>query len=140
MARSEDPPGDGPTGRPGRAREQVLAADPSCVRRARLLVRQACDDVGAGTDTCDTVVLLTSEAVTNVVRHACGPARLVVRAVPGAVRVEVGDDSPRRPRPAEGGTGDLGGRGLGIVGALARAWGVVDAPRGKTVWFEVALG
>jgi serine/threonine-protein kinase RsbW len=38
----------------------------------------------------------------------------------------------RFPAPTE-----PSGRGLRIVEALARAWGTVDSPGGKTVWFTL---
>jgi hypothetical protein len=40
----------------------------------------------------------------------------------------------RHPEPTES-----RGRGLLLVGALARHWGVEPGPDGKTVWAELAL-
>ncbi len=107
-------------------------------RTARHLVTQWCCDARAGTQCCDTAVLLTSEIVTNALLHGCGAVRLGVQAIGLAVRVEVGDDEPRHPRtPAQDDDAE-GGRGMLIVDALASAWGVIDNALGKIVWFEIA--
>jgi anti-sigma regulatory factor (Ser/Thr protein kinase) len=93
----------------------------------------------------EVVALLVGELVTNAIVHtSSGAVGLVVRLGDQAVRVEVHDASPRLPprpgRPAA--ADDQGGRGLGLVAALATRWGVeVDAAGhgdGKVVWFEVA--
>jgi anti-sigma regulatory factor (Ser/Thr protein kinase) len=84
--------------------------------------------------------LLTSELVSNAVRHAeLDPSQeIVVRIVAdGYVRVEVADQGPafeadlRRP-----GSGS-GGWGLFLVDAVATSWGVEREGSGKRVWFEV---
>jgi anti-sigma regulatory factor (Ser/Thr protein kinase) len=84
--------------------------------------------------------LLTSELVSNAVRHAqLDPSQeIVVRIVAdGYVRVEVVDQGPpfeadlRRP-----GSGPRGW-GLLLVDAVATSWGVEREGSGKRVWFEV---
>jgi anti-sigma regulatory factor (Ser/Thr protein kinase) len=92
-------------------------------------------------------VLLTSELVTNVVRHAQTDFTVAVTSDLG-VRVEVHDGMaatdafreilarPPTDVPAE----SPGGRGLGLVRALASRIGLDDAPGtsdGKIVWFEL---
>jgi anti-sigma regulatory factor (Ser/Thr protein kinase) len=84
------------------------------------------------------VVLVTSELVTNAIRHA--GADLLVRLVreQDQIRLEVTDPLPELPelrRP------DLdSGRGLHIVGAVADRWGVVPIPGvGKRVWAAFEL-
>jgi anti-sigma regulatory factor (Ser/Thr protein kinase) len=81
--------------------------------------------------------LLTSEVVSNVVRHV-GSA-VVLRAIRDDdwIRVEVDDTSDalpviEHPRPL-----DLGGRGMVLVDTLADRWGADLHPGGKTVWFEI---
>jgi|SRR5690242_259940 hypothetical protein len=72
-----------------------------------------------------------------------GTFRVRITMRPEVLRVEVEDDGG--PWRADGGLTDLNGRGLVIVGAMARAWGVstvwrVDAGQaGCTVWFEMPL-
>jgi anti-sigma regulatory factor (Ser/Thr protein kinase) len=91
--------------------------------------------------------LLTSELVTNVVKHAGTQLTLVVRVEPG-VRVEVHDgvaatrafrEILARP-PTDVPATSPGGRGLGLVSALASRFGLDDEPGewdGKVVWFEL---
>lgn len=115
----------------------VLAPDPAAVRLARAFVRRACLDRGLEPDTCDTVLLLTSELVTNAFVHGRSEARVRVLLEPDRVRVEVGDDNSRHPRAEEADADALDGRGVTILSSLATSWGVRDEPYGKTVWFEV---
>lgn len=86
--------------------------------------------------------LLTSELVTNSVRHGtAGPAsrlRFKAKAETGKIRVEVSDwgsgfDADRpRPHPR----GAVGGFGLYLVDRLASRWGV-DRQGPVRVWFEL---
>lgn len=114
----------------------TLANSLSSVGRARSFVRQAIrgriDD-----EVVSTVELLTSEVVTNALLHAQSAAELHVMMVDDVVRVEVSDWSPRPPvqRPID--EEAASGRGMLIVEALARAWGVELRDGGKQVWFEV---
>jgi anti-sigma regulatory factor (Ser/Thr protein kinase) len=95
------------------------------------------------TDTRDTVELLTSELVTNALRHAVtGPAvaqEISLRATLFAdvVRVEVEDGDPTMGRRVA--SDEEGGRGLLTVSRLAKEWGVIRCSTGKTVWFTCSL-
>jgi anti-sigma regulatory factor (Ser/Thr protein kinase) len=106
--------------------------------------------VGAALEHCDprvreTVVLMTSELVSNVIRHANTEVRVSVEPGP-PIRVEVHDhvaatDAFRaivttRPEPVP--RHAPGGRGLPLVHDLASRIGLVDdVGGGKVVWFEV---
>lgn len=118
-------------------RSTRLAAKPASARAARRFVLDALAGA-APPDLEETVVLLASELVTNAVVHVGGEIEVLVRLTPTAVRVEVTDGSEVTPSPRRAGADDTSGRGLTLVEALARRWGV-DAipPGGKTVWFEV---
>jgi len=94
-------------------------------------------DVGA--HCLDTVVLLTSEIVTNAVLHASGCVRLRVWLNPAWVRVEVADSSPVPPTLRNYGPEAATGRGMRLVSTLTTRWGVDPDPDGKSVWFEVAV-
>ena len=95
-------------------------------------------------------VLLTSELVTNVIRHARTEFTVVVR-FDGAIRVEVHDGQAateafrtiiRRP-PIAIPTESARGRGLGLVRVLASRFGLADERGlrdGKVVWFELDYG
>jgi anti-sigma regulatory factor (Ser/Thr protein kinase) len=105
--------------------------------RARSFVRGAvrsalCDDA------VDTVELLTSEVVTNAIRHAAAAPKISVRAAEGRVRVSVEDADARWPTRRNATVDDLSGRGIALVDSLAAGWGVERlAHSGKSVWFEV---
>ena len=85
----------------------------------------------------DTLVLLTSELVTNVVAHARTNCHLGVELFPDVVRVSVSDESgtPLQPRTAT--LEEESGRGLSLVETLSSNWGIITRTTGKTVWFEM---
>src|SRR4051812_20351195 len=91
----------------------------------------------------DDVLLLTTELVTNSVRHSPaagnGMVDVAVLLAPERIRVEVSDPGtgfdhvPHRP-----GTLSEGGRGLFLVDALAERWGMGESER-TTVWYELGV-
>ncbi len=90
-------------------------------------------------DPRDTAALLTTELVSNAIRHTRDELTLTVRLEAGTLRVGVSDSSHRRPQLVQVGERDTSGRGLHLVEALAVRWGVDAEGRGmgKTVWFEL---
>ncbi|MGI4895953.1 MAG: ATP-binding protein [Janthinobacterium lividum] len=87
--------------------------------------------------------LLTTELVTNAVRHGREPVELTVSVdsdgIP-AVRVCVSDGEPSSPVLHHAEPGANGGRGIALVDALATHWGSqLHTPPavGKIVWFEL---
>lgn len=114
-----------------------LVRDPTSVRAARRFVLNAL--AGADSeDLEDTVSLLVSELVTNAVIHAGSDVEVLVRLLPGAVRVEVMDSSDEGLVAKDASAEDVSGRGLALVESLARRWGVHPRPGGgKSVWFEI---
>jgi anti-sigma regulatory factor (Ser/Thr protein kinase) len=90
-------------------------------------------------DLTETVELLVSEVVTNVVRHAQTDGSIVVTRSAFGVRVEVSDSAGGEPTPLSPEPRQPSGRGLSIVNAMATRWGVASSPdgSGKSVWFEV---
>lgn len=101
------------------------------------IARAYCDGVLLGEvdrDRRDDARLVVSELVTNAVVHARTRIDLTIVVRDAAVRIEVTDFDVDRPKIW---TGDEGGRGIPIVEALGRAWGVVDMGSGKTVWCEL---
>lgn len=85
----------------------------------------------------DDVALLTSEVVTNAIRHTRAACAVAVRWTGTRVRVEVTDVDPRHPSPREASADAEDGRGLLLVESLSAAWGCEEVPAGKVVWFEV---
>jgi anti-sigma regulatory factor (Ser/Thr protein kinase) len=115
-----------------------LPGDPSAVPAARRFASQHLLDFGGSQEIVDKTRLLVTELATNAVMHAHSPIRLTVESDDESVRVEVRDDDPRPiGRPVAPDAEATSGRGLWLVDALARSWGVNCNDRGKTIWFEV---
>jgi serine phosphatase RsbU (regulator of sigma subunit)/anti-sigma regulatory factor (Ser/Thr protein kinase) len=114
-----------------------LAGHLSEVARARRLAIEWAERTGCDGD---EAALLVTEVATNALRHGGPGVDLWVRpGAEGGLRVELidgrADAVPRARRPDDD---EEGGRGLLIVGALARAWGTERLSAGKCVWFELA--
>lgn len=87
----------------------------------------------------DTAGLVVSELVTNAVN--AGSSRLEVRlgVHHDHVRLAVGDDAAGLPTVRRATPIDQHGRGLAIVSALSRSWGVERSAFGKHVWVLLPL-
>ncbi|MFJ5077688.1 SpoIIE family protein phosphatase [Streptomyces sp. NPDC088553] len=114
-----------------------LPREPRSVGRARELARTQLKAWDLE-PLVDTVELLVSELVTNALRYGEGEIRL--RLLRDRTLVcEVWDAGLVQPRRRRAKDTDEGGRGLQLVGLLSSSWGSRRTPRGKTVWFELAL-
>lgn len=113
-----------------------LPCSPDSAALARRVVVRACESWRRA-PLCDALELVTTELVANAVRHARSSVRLTVRPTSAGVLVEVADDSPRLPERREPGLFDESGRGLWLVDAMARRWGVEREVPGKRVWAEL---
>ncbi|MFE1903569.1 SpoIIE family protein phosphatase [Streptomyces gardneri] len=114
-----------------------LPREPRSVGRARELARTQLKAWDLE-PLVDTVELLVSELVTNALRYGEGEIRL--RLLRDRTLVcEVWDAGLVQPRRRRARDTDEGGRGLQLVGLLSSSWGSRRTPRGKTVWFELAL-
>jgi len=113
---------------------------PESVRVFRQLARAVAGDDDQG----DTAALCVSELVTNALVHSRsglpgGAVTVCFEALPGCggLRIGVRDDGTRVPAAACPGIGLPGaaesGYGLGIVAAVAAAWGVSTDPDGHSV-------
>ena len=116
----------------------LLAAAKSSVPESRVLVGRALRDLPGAS--LEVVLLLTSELVTNAVRHGTGPVGLRLAWDDRRVRVEVEDASPERPVVRAIDQSASHGRGLMLIDALSEDWGVEAVGPGKTVWFSLHLG
>ncbi|MDW4907809.1 ATP-binding protein [Streptomyces sp. ADMS] len=87
---------------------------------------------------CDTATLAVSELVTNAVRHGQGnPVGLRVTSSDGELRIEVTDGNPTPARLREAGEAAENGRGLLLIAALAKEWGV--SYDGRMTWCSLAI-
>jgi anti-sigma regulatory factor (Ser/Thr protein kinase) len=117
--------------------DEVLPRRPVAVRHARAL---ASDALARDPEPHDELALVITELVANAIRHGRGRRmrlRMVTRA--GMVRVEVENrcwhTTPRRRLLTES---KPNGRGLALVAAYSRSWGIDQSARGRTlVWAEI---
>jgi anti-sigma regulatory factor (Ser/Thr protein kinase) len=91
-----------------------------------------------GQEAVESAVLIISELVTNAVVHSGSSViSCALLLGSGSLHIEVTDQGSGQQEVAlrEPATDDVSGRGLLIVSALAKAWGVTPAsPCGRTVW------
>jgi anti-sigma regulatory factor (Ser/Thr protein kinase) len=123
----------------------TLPTSPFWARRYTRFFLDSCRGISA--ETAETAELLVSELVTNAVRFAGDPARVLryseradaprillsLRHFPGCLLIEV-HDADRNP-PVLSGHDDLAesGRGLMLVGALSTGWSYFFPPDGGKV-------
>jgi serine/threonine-protein kinase RsbW len=116
---------------------RAFPAIPAQVREARQFLSAMLDDCPAAGD----AILCLSELVTNATLHSRsrepdGHFRVLVQLHGSHLRVEVSDQGGPWARPVN--TDERNGRGLLIVGQLARAWGRTgNEETGRTIWFEL---
>ncbi|MFJ9905255.1 ATP-binding protein [Streptomyces sp. NPDC101152] len=88
------------------------------------------------------VRLCVTELLTNVIDHVGEGTPVTVRVTGtnlGHTRIEVTDPDPRAlPTLLSASETAESGRGLALVDALARRWGVDQGARHKTLWCELA--
>ena len=116
-----------------------LTAGPAAATHARRHVRALLGAWDVPVDSY-TAALLTSELVTNAVKHATEPADVVHLVVSwdGRLRVEVHDRSRRPPVLLDAPPDAEAGRGLMLLAQLATDWGYRWTVSGKAVYFILA--
>ncbi|MFE9045635.1 ATP-binding protein [Streptomyces sp. NPDC007818] len=83
--------------------------------------------------------LVVSELVTNAVRHAAGPYRLVLELCRDNVEISVFDRETAAPVPREHDPRRIGQHGVEIVLAVCESLTVEPAPDGKRVRARLSL-
>lgn len=83
------------------------------------------------------LALLVSEVLANAMEHGEPPITVTVDWDEHRLRVSISDASSATPIHRRPSVGDGDGRGIWLVDRQASAWGVEQAPKGKTVWFEL---
>ena len=120
-----------------RARRISLSTGPVAPARARRHVRAAIYAWDVPVEET-TAVLLTSELVTNAIRHETGETvMLAISCACGRFRVDVHDTSCFLPIPVHGPADAEAGRGLMLVSSLSSQWGFYPTPAGKAVYFTL---
>jgi anti-sigma regulatory factor (Ser/Thr protein kinase) len=118
----------------------TLPGLPENVRDARQFVVQA---IGAGHAQADTAALLTSELVTNALKHSRsglpgGTVELIVAAKAASLLISVIDNgSDLGPPQAGNSPGEESGNGLLLVESLAEDWGFASETGRTVVWFRL---
>ncbi len=119
-----------------------LATGPAAPAEARHRVRDAIRTWQVPVD-LDAALLLTSELVTNAIRHEAGlgaqAVMLAIASSRGRLRVDVHDTSRSLPAVAEVPADAETGRGLLLVETLSDEWGFYRTPAGKAVYFTLAF-
>lgn len=96
-----------------------------------------------GQEAADAAVLIISELVSNAVMHSgSSVVSCTLLLSGGLLHIEVTDQGtgPGEPAVREPAADDVSGRGLLLVDALSKAWGVTPViPRGRTVWATVLI-
>ncbi|MBV9380740.1 MAG: ATP-binding protein [Streptosporangiaceae bacterium] len=121
------------------SRRVQLASEPAAVPEARGQVQAAIRSWEVPVDP-DAAALLTSELVTNAIRHEAGETIVVVISCSrGQLRVDVHDTSRSLPAMANAPADAETGRGLLLVATLSAEWGFYRTPAGKAVYFTLAF-
>jgi anti-sigma regulatory factor (Ser/Thr protein kinase) len=120
---------------------RVVSSHVTAFAEARRFVR---DSVGpVPRRIIEDAVLLTSELVTNAVRHAGldeqDEIEVTVSIDARALRVTVRDPGPGFDPEAVVRRSDEGGWGLDLLRRLSSRWGVDRGEIGTDVWFEIHL-
>jgi anti-sigma regulatory factor (Ser/Thr protein kinase) len=120
----------------------AIPGRPEHVRQARAFAARVLAGLGPA---AETAVLLTSELVTNAVRHSRsrapgGTVTLVILEDRDGVRIEVTDEGSDTGVPVvKADTFASDGHGLMLVQSLAEQWGYLRSGAvGTTVWFQLA--
>ena len=118
-----------------------FAVAPRAPRDARGPVRRVCRRWGIDEDAREAAEIVVTELVTNAVEHASSASVVEVWRRDRSLRLMVRDFDPAElpaahlPDPTA-----LRGRGLAMVAAVARSWGVEPHRDGKTVWAQMETG
>jgi hypothetical protein len=112
-----------------------LSAAPAAAAEARHQVRAALAAWRASVDP-DLAILLTSDLVTDALRHQAGGAiTLAVDCADGQLRVEVHGTAPAMPWPADSRSAPR--PGVRLVAAFSDDWGRYRTPDGEAAYFTL---
>ena len=109
---------------------ESFTPSPSEISAARHFALAAAEHLGCCPADLDLVV---SELATNACVHARSPFSVTVQRHDAGLLVEVADDDPA-PVSVQPLTRGASGRGMHIVAAVAKDWGMTRRGAGKSVW------
>lgn len=113
-------------------------ADVAHLASVRDFARDAARDLGVAVAEDDLAVVV-GELAANAAVHQQGEAEITVAAVDDGLLIEVRDGDAFVPDVVRGDAWDTEGhRGLFLVDALSRVWGVEPLDEGKRVWAVLA--
>ena len=117
--------------------EKAFELDPGEVAAARRFAAGVLKGWGCESD---DVILAIGELASNAVLHARTDFAVILSMSDDRLTVEVADYNPRLPVAVEPPAGAVSGRGLMLVEAVSRAWGVhPEATSGKRIWAEFGV-
>ncbi|MFD3325007.1 ATP-binding protein [Streptomyces sp. NPDC058701] len=113
----------------------VTAAGPVTAAAARATVGELLRRAGVDPDgvTAADALLVTSELVTNAIRHGGGITAFHAEIADGALHLSVSDANPRTPVPRTGSPDHPGGYGWPLVQRLTERIDISSHSGGKTI-------
>ncbi len=121
-------------------RAATIATARDAPRAARGFVAEALAGVvGPRSEFGDDAELVVSELVANSVNAEATTVMISIDLHHSHLRLAVEDDADGVPELLHAAASDDHGRGLAIVEALTRGWGVSPTANGKQVWADVAI-
>ncbi|MGW6485689.1 ATP-binding protein [Streptomyces sp. NPDC055056] len=124
----------------------ALAEDSACIAQARHLtsafLQTARDQQRIPVSTADVEIaqLVVSELVTNVRKHAPGPATLQLQITDAGLQIRLWDSNPVLPTVQALDPQRIGQHGLEIVAALTQSVTIKPTPDGKRITAITTLG
>jgi anti-sigma regulatory factor (Ser/Thr protein kinase) len=122
-------------------RSRILSSRPGAFEEARRFVRETAGALPR--TTLDDAILLTSELVTNAVKHASvdhdDGIEVILSLDARVLRITVRDRGPGFDPEAVRPRTDEGGWGLDLLRRLSSRWSVDRADHVTDVWFEIDL-
>ncbi|MDL5160559.1 ATP-binding protein [Actinomycetospora termitidis] len=122
-----------------------FTVDPHAPGLARAKVRDTCDRWGVGDQVREAAEIVVTELVTNSVEHATSASVVSVERRDTTLLMTVRDYGvghriPEAPSWVAPPTSSPRGRGLAMVAAVSREWGIRRHPDGTTIWAEMTPG
>jgi anti-sigma regulatory factor (Ser/Thr protein kinase) len=112
-------------------------ADVTAASQARHRLTDTLRRLGHSDARIEDARVVVTELAANAVLHAGSAFTVSIHGDGARLRIAVRDRSRAMPAPQAPSAQRLSGRGLLLVSALARRWGVEPDPAGKVVWAEL---